>query len=317
MGCTLGSFHAHWADILRCPMPFRGRVQSKSCKRLQLIAVQPVAGKPLRARTDLAEAAQHRWTSSTSASDFLTPPQADRGSFKTVLEIDFQTLAPLWREDRHARASASRHSPPPPISDATAGGSAAPQTAPRPSLGGHRPPWTPHQRLRRAGGVDREGLGVRQPPPERPCGKLQEGTCRKLREALFQQFSALLHFTVALLLRAEDWWHAHARARPHSSSTPRRCAADAASCSLAGHFSLDVGQLTLVGPEREQSFTCISGQTCAFDGVQGQDWQGAGAMAAGRQRPSAGGPARCPARLGRTPRDCKWNCSALGGFNQL
>ena len=42
-------------------------------------------------------------------------------------------------------------------------------------------------------------------------------------------------------------------------------------CSTGDEFRMDVGQLTLVGPRNlQQWFTCVSGQTCKFDGITGE-----------------------------------------------
>ena len=42
-------------------------------------------------------------------------------------------------------------------------------------------------------------------------------------------------------------------------------------CSRAEHFSVDVGELVLVGPSSlDQKYTCVSGQTCSIDGIMGQ-----------------------------------------------
>ena len=41
-------------------------------------------------------------------------------------------------------------------------------------------------------------------------------------------------------------------------------------CRSSLDFSVPFGALTLLGPEAGQAFTCVSGQVCAFDGIQGQ-----------------------------------------------
>ena len=51
------------------------------------------------------------------------------------------------------------------------------------------------------------------------------------------------------------------------------CASDVGLCKLPSGFSVDLGSLMVLGPERTQSFTCISGQYCNFDmkGISGDD----------------------------------------------
>ena len=51
------------------------------------------------------------------------------------------------------------------------------------------------------------------------------------------------------------------------------CASDAGVCSLPSDFTVDLGSLMVLGPERTQSITCISGQYCNFDmkGISGDD----------------------------------------------
>ena len=46
-------------------------------------------------------------------------------------------------------------------------------------------------------------------------------------------------------------------------------------CENAEDFRTDFGELTLVGPDPNQHFTCVAGQTCRLDGVEGQ-WLDAG-----------------------------------------
>ena len=41
-------------------------------------------------------------------------------------------------------------------------------------------------------------------------------------------------------------------------------------CDSALDFIVDAGRFTIVGPTSTRDSTCIAGQTCWFDGVQGQ-----------------------------------------------
>ena len=48
--------------------------------------------------------------------------------------------------------------------------------------------------------------------------------------------------------------------------------ADGFACSIGEHFKVDVGELRVIGVAHlEQHRTCVAGQTCSIDGIEGQD----------------------------------------------
>ena len=64
-------------------------------------------------------------------------------------------------------------------------------------------------------------------------------------------------------------WTGNGNGFPSAGGFYRLCWCSTSRCSLITDFHVDVGELMLIGPYPQQQMTCIAGQTCMLDGLQG------------------------------------------------